>query len=245
VLFRSLEERLKSAAQLEEFYSRRLSQMEQEIEKSKKEHLEELQKLLGETRLEVERLVKSIRESNASQEAVKAAHKFLKTAADKAGHLQAKHFPQKKTEETLLPGDRVTVNSLRAEGELIEITGNKARVRIGNLLSTVELSDLKKITDYTQTPAVSSTVNMRDLTAPGPELHLRGMTIEEAREALDKFLDSAIISGMKQIYVVHGKGTGALRKALSQFLKEHPTVESYRLGDWNEGGAGVTVVTLK
>lgn len=241
----SLEERLKSAAQLEEFYRRRLNQLEQEIEKSKMEHLEELQKLLGETRLEVERLVKSIRESNASQETVKTAHKFLKTAADRAGHLQAKHFPQKKTEETLSPGDRVTVNSLRAEGELIEITGSKARVRIGNLLSTVELSDLKKITEYSQAPAVNSTVNLRDLTAPGPELHLRGMTIEEAREALDKFLDSAIISGMKQIYVVHGKGTGALRKALSQFLKEHPTVESFRLGDWNEGGAGVTVVTLK
>ena len=144
------------------------------------------------------------------------------------------------------PGDMVIIESLRREGELVELVGeNKAKVRIGNILSSVDIKDLRKITEYKKTPLTQSLVNIRDLTAPGPEIHLRGMTVDEAREALDKFLDTAIIAGMQQIYVVHGKGTGALRKSLTEFLKQHSVVDSIRLGNWNEGGAGVTVVTLK
>ena len=78
-----------------------------------------------------------------------------------------------------------------------------------------------------------------------PEIHLRGMTAEEAMESLGKFLDRAVLANLTQIYVIHGKGTGALRKSLTEYLKQHPDVESLRLGNWNEGGAGVTVVKLK
>jgi DNA mismatch repair protein MutS2 len=71
------------------------------------------------------------------------------------------------------------------------------------------------------------------------------MTVEEAMETLDKYLDQAVVAGLHRIYVIHGKGTGTLRRILSDYLKNHPEVDSIRLGDWNEGGAGVTVVKLK
>ena len=71
------------------------------------------------------------------------------------------------------------------------------------------------------------------------------MTGDEALEALDKYLDKASISGLNQVYVIHGKGTGALRKILTAYLQKHSVVDSIRLGDYNEGGSGVTIVKLK
>jgi len=68
---------------------------------------------------------------------------------------------------------------------------------------------------------------------------------EEALAALEQYLDRAVMVGLHQVYVVHGKGTGALRRILTQYLGQHGEVASLRLGNWNEGGAGVTVVKLK
>ena len=78
-----------------------------------------------------------------------------------------------------------------------------------------------------------------------PEIHLRGMTVEEALESLERYMDKAVIAGLGQIYVIHGKGTGTLRRVLSDYLRKHREVDSLQLGNWNEGGAGVTVVKLK
>ena len=76
------------------------------------------------------------------------------------------------------------------------------------------------------------------------EIHLRRMTTDEAYIKLDKFLNSAFIAGIWQVRVVHGKGTGTLRQAVHRMMDKHPLVKSYRLGDYGEGGAGVTVVDL-
>ena len=76
------------------------------------------------------------------------------------------------------------------------------------------------------------------------ELDLRGMTGDEAVPLVDKFIDDAILAGLHRIDVIHGKGTGALRRRVTDFLSTHPRVRSSRLGEWNEGGTGVTVVDL-
>lgn len=77
------------------------------------------------------------------------------------------------------------------------------------------------------------------------ELHLRGMTVDEALEALDKYLDDAVLAGQRTVRIVHGKGTGTLRRAVAGYLSGHPQVQSYRLADAAEGGEGATVVFLK
>ena len=71
------------------------------------------------------------------------------------------------------------------------------------------------------------------------------MNVEEALETVDKYLDEAFLAGLPSAVLIHGKGTGALRSAVTQFLSEHPQVKSYRLGGIGEGGLGVTVVELK
>ncbi len=243
----TLEGRLKHAGQLEEYYKSQSEKLKHEIDQAKQEHLKELEQILNESRTETERLVKGIRESQASKESVKKAHKYLQQAENKLKHLKKKHMPQVSQEDDLQPGDTVWVESLKQEGELAEAPkGNEAKVRIGNIMVTVDTKDIKKISDMSDTRTGRSGITSADNTeTTGPEIQLLGMTVEEASEALDKFLDSAVLSGLTQLYVVHGKGTGVLRKAMTELLQKHPAVASVRLGNWNEGGSGVTVVKLK
>ena len=77
------------------------------------------------------------------------------------------------------------------------------------------------------------------------EINLLGLTVEEAIHEADKFIDNGVMSGQSTLYLIHGKGTGALRKALHEHLRRHPNVRSYRLGAYGEGESGVTVVELK
>jgi DNA mismatch repair protein MutS2 len=76
------------------------------------------------------------------------------------------------------------------------------------------------------------------------ELRIRRLTIDEALPKLDRYLNSAFVAGLPSVRIVHGKGTGVLRQAVHETLAEHPLVESFRFGDWGEGGVGVTVVEL-
>ena len=77
-----------------------------------------------------------------------------------------------------------------------------------------------------------------------PELHLRGMTVEEATGALDKYLDDAVLAGLSTVRIVHGKGTGTLRRAIHELLRSDPRVKGWRLAEPHAGGHGVTVVEL-
>jgi DNA mismatch repair protein MutS2 len=77
-----------------------------------------------------------------------------------------------------------------------------------------------------------------------PELRLRRLTIDEALPRLDRHLNAAFMAGLPSVRIVHGKGTGVLRRAVHKALEEHPLVKSFRFGDWGEGGTGVTVVEL-
>jgi DNA mismatch repair protein MutS2 len=81
--------------------------------------------------------------------------------------------------------------------------------------------------------------------APDAELKLIGKTTDEAREELDKFLDEAYLHGYSHVRVIHGHGTGALRRAVAELLQHHPHVERFDLAPENQGGAGATVVELK
>ena len=77
------------------------------------------------------------------------------------------------------------------------------------------------------------------------EINLLGMTVDEATNTLEKYLDDAYLSGLKQVRVVHGKGSGALRKGVQSYLRTNPHVSSFRLGMYGEGDSGVTIVELK
>jgi DNA mismatch repair protein MutS2 len=240
-----LSERLDHARQLE-------SEFRVESEKFKKMTDEEKQKALADTsafldmtRKDVEKLVAEIRKSRASEESIKAFHKSLKDAHAEINK-RLEELERKAPIVKYQKGDRVLVMNLNKEGEIEELLGNdKAKVKIGTMFTTVEVRNLAPAASQMK-PTGKSRVSAYDVdTELSPEIHLRGMTVEEAMEALEKYLDRAVVAGLSRVYVIHGKGTGTLRRILSDYLKGHPEVDSIRLGDYNEGGAGVTVVNLK
>ena len=77
------------------------------------------------------------------------------------------------------------------------------------------------------------------------EVDVRGLTADEARGSIDRFIDDAVLTGLGEVRVIHGKGKGILMKEVEAMLSRDPRVEGFRLGNWNEGGWGATVVTLK
>ena len=201
------------------------------------------------TRAELERLVAEIRKSQAGSDEVKSAHRFIretKNISEKMRRRSGKAAEKKVRLDTFGINDRVRIVTLNKEGEITELLGeDRARVQVGSMSTVVRIRDLEKLdTKGSAKPSrqLSKTPVTEDISR---EIHLRGMTVDEATEALDRFLDQAVLAGLPQIYVVHGKGTGTLRRALTEYLKNHPEVESLTLGNWNEGGAGVTVVKLK
>ena len=104
----------------------------------------------------------------------------------------------------------------------------------------------KTVAEKKQKPKqAGSKVVLHDAARSFLELDLRGKMVDEACMEVDRFIDDASLSGISEISVIHGKGTGALRAGIHSFLRTHPRVKKYRIGAYGEGDAGVTIVTLK
>ncbi|MEW6049483.1 MAG: endonuclease MutS2 [Candidatus Zixiibacteriota bacterium] len=245
-----LTDRLTKARDLEEQYRIKTEKFRDEIDEERTKALEETQRLLDETRKETERLVGEIRKTQASKESIKKLQQTLKVTQKGVGDLKQRlTAAHKEAIETIRfqKGDQVRIATLNQQGLILEMVGeDRARVQVGNVNTIVELRHLRQPdADGSARSVVRPAGRIPHNNDISPEIHLRGMTGEEAVEALEKFIDRAVVAGLGQIYVIHGKGTGALRRIITDYLKKHAEVDSFTLGNWNEGGAGVTVVKLK
>jgi DNA mismatch repair protein MutS2 len=241
-----LTERLTKARQLEEYYRTQSDRLKTSIQQEKEKALAETEEYLEQTRREIEKLVADIRRSQASKKAVKEFHRNLQQREQKIKDFQSRLEPEKPGSAVFNKGDVVEILTLKQQGEIEQLLGSdRAKVKIGNVHTTVALRNLRKITLSSDKKRLQRGTRYSVEEAERPEIHLRGMTVEEALESLERFLDRAVVAGFSQVYIVHGKGTGALRRTLTQYLKNHPEVVSLRLGDWNEGGIGVTIAKLK
>jgi DNA mismatch repair protein MutS2 len=144
----------------------------------------------------------------------------------------------------LAPGDHVYLPSLHAEGEIVALTSTQAEVQVGNLRVRTDLDGLQWRPGE-PTAHEAEVMRAPRVESPGMELHLRGMTVDEALDALDRYLDDAYLAGLPWARIVHGKGSGVLRAAIREALAHHPLVRDYQRAELNEGGDGVTVVRLQ
>lgn len=163
----------------------------------------------------------------------------------------------KKTKKAQKPkdfkiGDAVNVLSLGLKGTISSLPNAKGDlfVQMGILRSQVNISDLELIDEPVITgPNLNRTgagkIKMSKTATISPEVNLIGKTVDEAMPALDKYLDDAYLSHLPQVRVIHGVGTGALKNAVHSHLKKTKYVKSYRLGEFGEGGHGVTIVEFK
>ena len=144
-------------------------------------------------------------------------------------------------------GDEVYVKSFNNTGTINGIKEKKGEVEVlfGNIKSTVKLSDCfnaKKRAVQSEKPKVSRAV---ERSSPKAEINIIGKTVAEGVEEVEKFIDQAIVSNIPEIRIIHGMGTGKLKKGVWDYLKTNKNVSEYRLGRYGEGESGVTVVTLK
>ncbi|NLF00164.1 MAG: endonuclease MutS2 [Anaerolineales bacterium] len=146
------------------------------------------------------------------------------------------------------PGDTVWVRLLNTEGKVLTIGPEGAEVLMGMARIRLSPSVLElrapAETPAPEKPAGERAVRASEVVSPGTRLDLRGQTVEDAIERLDLYLDTASRAGLPWTHIIHGKGTGALRRAVREFLSQHPLVSSYESPPEAEGGDGVTVAKL-
>lgn len=143
-------------------------------------------------------------------------------------------------------GDEVFVYHLNQSGFILEKRSeDEYVVQVGALKMKLKRSQLEKKPSKAAQSVKKTVYSLTCSDNPiSPEIHLRGKAIDEALIELEKYLDNVLLSGYKKVSIVHGKGTGALRIAVQNYLRQHRSVKEYRLGYHGEGGAGVTVVEL-
>ena len=180
----------------------------------------------------------------------------LRKKMDKAGKKVALKTPQKQ-KSTLRPqdlslGDSVKVMSLNVKGTVSSKPDSKGMlfVQMGILRSKVHISDLQLIDEPVITgPALTRTgagkIKMNKSASVRTEINLLGKTVDEAVSELDKYLDDAYLAHLSSVRIVHGKGTGALRKGVHNYLKRLKYVQDFHLAEFGEGDAGVTIVEFK
>lgn len=154
-----------------------------------------------------------------------------------------------KPPENLKPGDSVLILDLNQKGTVITPPDKdgEALVQAGIMKINVHVTNLKLIDEqsYEIQRTGSASIGVSKAMNISPRTDIRGMNVEEAIIILGKYLDDAALAGLSEVTIVHGKGTGALRSGVHQYLKTNHHVKSFRLGQYGEGEAGVTIVTLK
>jgi DNA mismatch repair protein MutS2 len=220
---------------------------DQMYEKAEKEASEIIKK----AKAEAENIIRDLRQMRIAKQAEVKEHELIemrKRLEEAAPAQTAKKsvVNSAKKKQVLHPGDEVMVASFGQKGVLIEKLSDKEwQVQIGILKMKVDQADLEYIgTPKQEEKRHLATVKGKDYHV-SLELDLRGERYEDALLRLEKYIDDALLAGYPHVSIIHGKGTGALRQGVQEYLKNHRAVKKIRFGEATEGGTGVTIVEFK
>lgn len=227
-------------------YESKIAAQSKELKELKRKAIEEAKTIVERANAVIERSVREIKEKSADREVIKewkgevsrfkeeirVKEEEVQAVTEDAGSVHLAAGALVKLKDGIEPGE---IENLSADGRtaLVVFGSVKMKVPVTDLLPVKARAPRSHLVDVSDKPGVV----LKDL-------DLRGMTGDEAIPLVDKFLDSAFLTGLHRVDIIHGKGTGALRKKVTEFLSHHPRVKSFRLGEWNEGGTGATVVEL-
>ncbi len=235
-------------------YDQELRRFEEQRDRMLAKAQEEARLAVAKARREAEEIISELRQLAKEEGAAVKDHKLTearKRLEEASPELVRKQAARKKAEagRSIGPGDEVIVHSLNQKGYVVDMSGGEATVQLGILKMKVKEDDLELAKQApapkTQPPKASATLKRTRDDSVKMELDLRGSSLDESIIEVDRFLDESFLSGMGQVYIIHGKGTGVLRTGIQDFLRRHKLVKSYRLGNYGEGGSGVTVAELK
>lgn len=228
-------------------------EMEQKREQALRKAREDAKHIVDQARRESESVIAELKKMKKNAASGDASVNDLRRRLDKESDALAEGLGRGEPDggeapKTVKAGDQVKILTLGVEGTVLAPPDEKGEVRLqaGMMKFTAELSQLRLIR---QAPAkekttVKAKTGMMTRTVKS-ECDVRGMNLEEALDAVSLYLDEAVLAGLNEVYVIHGKGTGILRAGIQQDLRKNKHVKSFRRGMYGEGEDGVTVVTLK
>jgi len=232
--------------QLISLHERRDRELKEKTNLIKQEALKSAQELLQQTNRTIEQTIKEIRDSQAEKLTVQKARASIRELrASVEAELERIETEKRKDEEApITAGSFVKLKGSTEIGEVLQVDekSHEALVAFNSLKLHVPLERLQ-IT-YSKPDSLQSLHSISSDREISNEIDIRGMGAHEAVSLVDRFLDKAFLAGLHRVRIIHGKGTGRLRSRISELLSRDKRIESYRLGDWNEGGSGVTVVEL-
>lgn len=251
-------------------YKREIERLKQETEKKQEKLEEQRDRILREANEKAHAILAEAKET--ADETMRNFHKFGKANISASEMERERERLRKKMESTrsgmmkepakpkkeykpsdFKLGESVKVLSMNINGTVASLPDNKGNltVQMGILRSQVNISDLEIIDEKpaylkkTTRAGGKGKIKMNKSLSVSTEINLLGKTVDEAIAELDKYLDDASLAHLSSVRIVHGKGTGALRKGIHQYLRRQKHVRSFRLGEFGEGDAGVTIAELK
>jgi DNA mismatch repair protein MutS2 len=247
---------------LKEGLFNKLTELEKEREKLRKNEEKMIEKarekakdIIEKARKEAEKVFEKLKELEAQDtkqirdKIAEEVRKTLKKAREDYGTEEVpliKTAKRKIISVPLHPGDRVMVESLNQEGYVVSLDekGKIAQVQIGAMRINLPVESLVKIEEEKndKKEVAYSLLAMEKTKEISKEIDIRGLTLEEALLKVEKYLDDASLAGLPNAVIIHGKGTGVLRKGIHDMLRTRKDIKSFRPGNMNEGGLGVTVV---
>ena len=227
-------------------------EMEERRESAMRKAKEDARRLMEQTRREAEGIISDLKrmkkEMKSPDAETNAIRKRIEAGVDSLSEGLTRKVENTMPPKTVKPGDQVEILTLGQKGTVLSAPDQKGEVQLqaGIMKFKAHLSQLRLIRQEqpkqkavvkTNTASMTRTVKM--------DCDVRGMTLDEALNEVDLYLNQAVMAGMGEVSIIHGKGTGVLRSGIQQHLKRHMLVKEYRLGVFGEGESGVTIVTLK
>ena len=232
-------------------------QLRREMEQKRTEALrkarEDAKHIMDQARRESESVIAELKKMKKNAAAGDAGVNDLRRRLDRESDALAEGLGQVPADsgeapETVKPGDRVKILTLGVEGTVLAPPDEKGEVQLqaGMMKCKAELAQLRLIRQapVKEKTTVKAKTGMMTRTVKS-ECDVRGMNLEEALDAVSLYLDEAVLAGLNEVYIIHGKGTGILRAGIQQDLRKNRHVKGFRRGMYGEGEDGVTVVTLK
>ncbi len=206
---------------------------------------------------EADELIKQLNEQAKNSNAFKELDKTRQQLQSNISNLEKDIFNSPKEKKIsksvreLKKGDTVMIINMNSEGTLVSDIDKNDEVMVakGNMKIKLHISNLEPLKPVKKKATVQQKYSKKSLSSKSrnmtAEIDLRGCLVQEGLQELEKFIDDAILSGLGQISIIHGKGTGAMRNGCHDYLKRNPSIASFRLGEFGEGDMGVTVAKLK
>jgi len=211
---------------------------------------DEAKRVVGDIRRAVNEEWERLRRGEKTRADLTRSLKRVRDAADQADRLVGESAPDAPGVGPLEPGDRVEIAHLGLKGEILAVDGGTATVRAGAVTVKVPVQAVRRAPapgtaqPTGRRPAAKGGVEIPDKSSVAGELRLIGKTTDEARDLLEEYLDDAFMAGLPSVRIIHGKGTGAVRRVVEDVLSTHPLVTTHRPGAASEGGGGATVAAL-